>query len=113
MAKPRHTYNRLEKPEEPGDGAAEGGGEIGAVGKEEEGGWGKQGEEAEDHPPLVEELTGSWRAMRPVRVENRRRRRRKRKDTRRKGIGTERLVWSLVWGGTPPPPEDNVELPGF
>ena len=52
MAKPRKPkHNRLNKPEESGDRAAEGEGEGVAVGTEEEGGGGKQGDESKEPPP--------------------------------------------------------------
>ena len=58
MAKPRHPHNRIYKPEEPGDGAADGGRDGEAVGKEEEGGGGKHRDKVEDPPPQKSRPSG-------------------------------------------------------
>ena len=51
MAKPQHPHNRLDTPEEPGDGEAEEGGAGAVVETEGECGGGKKGKEAKDPPP--------------------------------------------------------------
>ena len=68
-------------------------------------------------PPPTGKLMDEERAMRPERAERRRGRRKMRKEKSR-GKGVERphcVPWSrsLTWGGTPPPPEENIYFPVF
>ena len=51
MAKPRKFHNRTDKPEGPGDGEAETGGEVEETGTGGEGGEGKEST-TNDNPPL-------------------------------------------------------------
>ena len=106
MAKPRQHHNRLDTPEDPGEGTVEDEGEGVVVGTEGEGGGEKQRKEAEDPPP-TEELMNQERDMRPGRKKMRRARQRMRSKKSR-GKGTERphggtRSRSLVWGRMTPP----------
>ena len=51
MAKSRQQHNRLDIPEETGDGAAEGGGEVEVTGTGGEGGEGKREKATDNSPP--------------------------------------------------------------
>ena len=121
MAKPRHFHSRPGISKGPEDGADKAKGEGEGTGTGGEGGEGKGSAAVGLTPSPTEQPANDGMSIRPERESRQRiRRRRQSRIERRKRReeGTERTHGGpgqghLCGGRTPPPPEENTDLPGF